>query len=194
MRFAPHSWLQAEAVDFETFASSVGAGLAALDLSRSGGRRWVEQTPSYSTVATALASMFPQAQFLHIIRDGRQVADSMRRMWGWSVTRAAREWREHVECVVRLERSQPGRVHRLHYEGLVSAPAEALERVFDFLGLSTSDAAARFVRQPPINVSPGTEREGHADKLMPRWQAWSTEEQSAWLDEAGALLAELGYD
>jgi hypothetical protein len=46
--------------------------LAALD----GGRRFAEKNPENSFVAPFLAATFPEAQFLHIIRDGRDAAVS----------------------------------------------------------------------------------------------------------------------
>lgn len=41
-----------------------------------GGRRYVDKTPEYAFVIPFLAAMFPTASFVHIIRDGRDVAVS----------------------------------------------------------------------------------------------------------------------
>jgi len=194
MQFTPHSWLHQQNVTRDEFSACVGAGLSALYLSRSGGRRWVEQTPSYSTVAGELAAMFPDAQFLHIVRDGRQVADSMARMWDWSIDKSARQWRDHVTAVLELEQQQPARVLRFHYENLVADPEQQLQAIFGFLALDLPQESIDFIQAKPINTAPGTDQQASTDKLKPRWQQWSAEDQQSFYDNAGELLSELGYE
>lgn len=194
MRFVPHSWLHQQNVSRDEFAACAGAGLNALYLSRSGGRRWVEQTPSYSTVACELAAMFPDAQFLHIVRDGRQVADSMARMWGWSIDKSARQWCDHVTAVLALEQQQSARVLRFHYESLVTEPGQQLQAIFSFLALASQQASIDFIQAKPINTAPGTDQQASTEKLKPRWQQWSAEDQRGFYDSAGELLSELGYE
>lgn len=193
MRFTPHSWLHQQKVSREEFAASVGAGLNALYASRSGGRRWLEQTPSYSTVACELAHMFPSAQFLHIVRDGRQVADSMCRMWRWSMQESAQQWLDHVSAVLRLEQQQPARVQRIHYEKLVSHPQQMMQQIFAFLGLPEEKAAASFIQNRPINTAPGTDEQTSVEKLQPRWHDWSDDELQTFDRIAGELRRQLGY-
>ncbi len=193
MRFTPHSWLHQQQVSLDEFAASIGAGLDALYRSRSGDRRWVEQTPSYTTVALELAQMFPSAQFLHIVRDGRQVVDSMRRMWDWSIAEAAQQWSDHVHCALRLEQQHAKRTLRIAYEQLVTHPDASLRRIFVFLGLAHTPAAAAFVSGQPINAAPGTEQQQRLQKLQPRWHDWSAAELSSFNAIAGDLLVRLGY-
>lgn len=193
MRFKPHSWLHQQDVDLNEFAAYIGAGLNDLYVSRSDGMRWVEQTPSYSIVATELALLFPTAQFLHIIRDGRQVVDSMRRMWNYTLTEAAHQWRDHVRGALELEQQHAKNVLRINYEKLVSDPNATFQQIFAFLDLSPTDAAVAFVQDKPINVAPGTEEQPSLQKLQPRWHGWSTDDQSTFNEIAGQLLARLEY-
>lgn len=193
MQFTPHSWLHQQKVTREEFAASFGNGLSALYASRSGGRRWLEQTPSYSTIASELACMFPTAQFLHIVRDGRQVADSMRGMWEWSMHEAAQQWLDHVSAVLQLELDQPSRVLRVHFEQLVTKPRQQLQQVFAFLGLREVVAAANFIQSSPINCAPGVTAQSSTDKLEPRWHAWSPDDLQQFDQLAGVLRLQLGY-
>src|SRR6185437_4692741 len=64
-------------VEKSEFSTFVGLGINALFTSRSCGKRWIDQTPLYTLIADLLAEMFPDALFLHIIRDGRRVVHSM---------------------------------------------------------------------------------------------------------------------
>ena len=79
----------------------------------SGKRRWAEKTPENVKHMVALGMIFPDAQFLHVIRDGRDVAcslvtmdwiDPATRQKSWhtrSIANAACYWRQTVETARR---------------------------------------------------------------------------------------------
>ena len=47
-----------------------------------GAQRWGDKTPIYSSYLPLLDKIFPTAQFIHLYRDGRDVAVSMLEKWG----------------------------------------------------------------------------------------------------------------
>ncbi len=72
-----------------------------------------------------LARLFPDAQFVHILRDGRDVALSLAgQLWGQkSAFTAARYWRRCVEAGLEDGRALgAGRYHELTYEELLATP------------------------------------------------------------------------
>ena len=71
------TFIPTNGVGHEEFFSSLGLGVNALISSRSNGQRWIDQSPGYTTMAWVLADMFPGAQFIHVLRDGRSVVNSM---------------------------------------------------------------------------------------------------------------------
>ena len=71
------TFIPSNGVGHEEFFSSLGLGVNALISSRSEGQRWIDQSPGYTTMAWVLADMFPGAQFIHVLRDGRSVVNSM---------------------------------------------------------------------------------------------------------------------
>lgn len=102
----------------------------------------VEKSPGHSLVADQILEILPDAAFLHVIRDPREVVCSLRaagRSWGknWApnnVTDAARMWSERVEAglsVAGLTR----RYSEVRYEELSRDAAGVLGRVCDFLRL-----------------------------------------------------------
>jgi len=88
-----------------------------------------------------LLHIWPNAVFIHVIRDGRDVARS-RTVMGWdgNVWTAIDEWVE-VERLwdAMQERLDPGRYHQFHYEDLVADPVSELSDICDFLGVEYSD-------------------------------------------------------
>lgn len=194
IKFEPHSWLRQQQVELPEFAYYLGKGIADLYASRANGKRWVEQTPSYTMIAHLLALLFPNAQFLFIIRDGRQVVDSMQRMWQWDIPKATTTWCEHINAGLALKDQYPERVLNIRYEQLVQEPQLGFKRVFDFLQLADHTASAEFMQGKPINVSPGTESQSTTDKLEPRWLKWKWSEQRAFKAIAKQLMQQLEYN
>lgn len=188
-------WLIREKVDKDEFLAHVGIGLNALYTQRSGGRRWVEQTPSYTLCATGLAQLFPTAQFLVLTRDGRQVVDSTRAMMNIRHRRACKWWRLYTDAVRDFVATHPDRCHELRFEDLLTKTAETLAGTFAFLGLEPTDAATKFITErDPINASPGRSGEASVDKLAARWHGWSGGQKRTFLRLCGPALIRLGYE
>jgi hypothetical protein len=103
-------------------------------LETSGKQRLGDKTPHYFAIVPELAALYPGGKFIHLIRDGRDVAIS----WidaGWQrYYEPGFEWpaamaRLHVDRA-----AYPGRVLEVRYEDLVRRPAEVVPRICAFLG------------------------------------------------------------
>jgi hypothetical protein len=100
--------------------------------------RWGDKTPSYLLALPLLSSLFPDARFIHMIRDGRNVALSL-----WqapfgpsSLGRAAHRWAHQVRKGCRLGLTLgPDRYVEVRYERLVEQPEATLQRVCNFIDL-----------------------------------------------------------
>lgn len=135
--------------------------------------------------------LFPTARFVHIIRDAREVALSMRRSRGshernWHF--GAVDWMAHVEAGRQLGRQVgPGRYREMLYERVMADPAAALTELLDFSGAGP-DRDARVARIQA--EAPGLIKQGNTDKwrtLVPSEGIWYIERA------AGPLLRDLGY-
>ncbi len=99
-------WLAHEGVTPEELLKFIGHGMNALFTNRSGGLRWIDHTPAYAIIMPDLAVAFPGARFIHVVRDGRDVVNSMihsehhRSVWcEWALDfrTACKTWAEHVK-------------------------------------------------------------------------------------------------
>jgi len=112
-----------------------------------GKRRWIDKTPGYTTEIPRLHRLFPEAKFVHVIRDGRDVVISLRRT-GWH---GQKSWNiaEYWATAVSTARRDAGALatHQyleVSYERLVLETEAALREVCDFLGEAFDPAMLEF--------------------------------------------------
>lgn len=186
------------------------------------GARVVLEKCAYGIHAGLILRVLPEARFIHVLRDGRDVVASMLRAsrgWGrdWAPA-SAREaialWRAHVEAGRRIARLTD-RYAETRYEELASAEGPAiLERLFAFCGVegdasSCEEIFRRFSLEgsrAETTIVWGGEvalRAGAGNLDPPGFRGaggigtWgrdlSLREQLLFQSMAGAFLRELGY-
>ncbi|MFO7546536.1 MAG: sulfotransferase [Trueperaceae bacterium] len=134
--------------------------------------RWGDKTPEYVMHVEALDHCFPRAQFVHIVRDGRDVFLSLaNRRWsdrGWSPHEVGRYWSRVVRAAAEAEaRLGPDRFLRVRYEDLVLDTQGTLERVCAYLGVSFEPAMLD-AHQGADAIKTALERERHVHDRLGR--------------------------
>jgi hypothetical protein len=132
-------WLERIADFYRRFQGEV--------LAATGKSRWADKDPTYTLHLEFLDALFPDAQYVHLLRDGHDVVASFRERWGYrSAVRAARtEWRRYVTAARALgDRLPPARFHEVRYEELVADPESCARRLFAFLGEAFVPAVLAF--------------------------------------------------
>lgn len=146
-------------------------------LAREGKPHLLEKSALNILVFPELARLFPDAKFIHLVRDGRDVVASLRRAaWKDPATgeilphcrepeAGVRYWAQLVQVGLAAETAPElrGRVMRLRYEDLVRGPRETIEDVCSFLGLPFADQCLR----PHIADAAGLETAGLSRLNMP---------------------------
>ncbi|MDQ3877791.1 MAG: sulfotransferase, partial [Actinomycetota bacterium] len=102
---------------------------------------WGDKTPRYVEHIPFLAKLFPTSRFIHLVRDGRDVALSYANVpFGpKTVARAALLWSQRVEMGIRDGRPlAPQRYLEVKYEALIAEPEPELVRLCDFLTVEFS--------------------------------------------------------
>lgn len=183
-----------------------------------GKARWGDKTPSYGQHVPAIAELLPEARFVHIVRDGRDVALSLRATWfapGQDMTTLATHWREQVRAT-RRDGAASGRVLEVRYEDLVAFPEAVLRGVCDHVELHFDQAMLSYHRSARERLQEVQDRllddgvtlisqerrlHNHRFTSLPpqpervgRWRReLDSREVDAFASVAGDLLEELGY-
>lgn len=125
-----------------TLGSAFGTVFAAY-ARQQGKPRWGDKRPAYSWYSSSLLRLFPDAQIVHIVRDGRANVASLKNMSWWrkSSIGAMATWAVTVRCAERDTKRLPADVfHVLRYEDLVAEPRAEMERLCSFLGEDFDEA------------------------------------------------------
>lgn len=168
-----------------------------------GASRWAECTPDSALYVERIAADFPDALFVHLVRDPRDVAASLARQpfvrpfpqhRGFPEVAAAGYWSWVERRLAAAGRRLPGRILRIHYEDLVGDPGGALTRLGGFIqhpldGERIARRAIGSVGRP--NSSFGGEAGGEAVQSVGRWRGLYPDDRLARIERASmpAMLA-----
>jgi hypothetical protein len=171
--------------------------------------RIAEKTPANALHFEELAGLFPEASFIQIVRDGRDVVASLLTM-DWkdgrgqpeAITRdaaiAALAWREHVARGRQAARVG-ARYLEIRYESLTRRPRETMTAVLDFLGEPWRDSvldpsSSETIDDGLAETSADAAKRPLSASAIGRWRRdLSAEDVAAITRVAGGLLGELGY-
>lgn len=175
----------------------------ALYAHRQGKSRYGDKT-TYARSVPLLAESFPEARFLHVIRDGRDVALALVDVeWGpASVVGAALLWRRHIESARAAGLKLGGqRYKEVRYEQLIDDPRRVLESVCEFLSLDfRPEMLTYFTHADSLMANSFYSRDHSSISLPPTpglrdWRTQMTRtEVSAFDGLAGTLLKDLDYE
>lgn len=174
---------------------------------RAGKSRWGDKTPMYMRHLSLLDRLFPDAQYVHLIRDGRDAALSFLQMPEGSFTRTwahpstpaefACLWRREVRDARALGlRLGQARYHEARYEQLVADPEATVREICAFAGLPFEPSMLDYTSAVDVTGKPHQQR-----LLTPPTtgvRSWRDDMQgndiAGFEKVAGDLLGELGYE
>ena len=208
--------LAAWEVPLEDIASRLRPGMTtgeALDAvfsayaAKHGKPRWGDKTPMYMRHLSLIDRLFPDAQYVHLIRDGRDAALAFLDMPEGVVTRTwahprspagfACEWRTEVRRARELgARVGASRYHEVRYEDLVAHTEAVMRSICAYADLPFEPAMLEFAGNVDVSAKPH-----HQRLLQPptrgvrEWREQMSEpDVEAFEAVAGDLLSELGYE
>ena len=180
--------------------------------------RWGEKTPTYVQKMRLIQRALPEARFIHVIRDGRDVALSVldRTVRDLTAADIARRWQKKI---TKAREDSPKLDHyvEVRYEDLILDTEPVLRHVCEFIELPWDDALLSYHERSADRLremARALPAEGRAKELsverrmathemttkppsadrVARWRTQMTDEQRQQFETvAGGLLDQLGY-
>lgn len=154
--------------------------------------RVVEKTPMHAMFVSSIGEIYPDAKFIHIVRDPRDVISSTMKLpmcrsrWVPAYTRSWNEVQLNVENAME---SMPEAIFTLRYEDLVSDPSDILQRICEFLSIEYEpEMLGKFSGEYEKNTLRGVENwkcDVRSGRIINHAERWRTRISAgeAWLIE-----------
>jgi hypothetical protein len=169
-----------------------------------GKARYGDKTPAYVHHISSLAALFPEARFVHLVRDGRDVALSRldHPTMSSSLSDLAVLWKRGVEKGRRTGgRLGPERYLEIRYEDLVKDPEGVARALCGFIGLEFDPVVLRYHERAGEIIRPTQHPQSHGRIHLPPtsglrdWRTQMAPGDVVLFDIlAGGLLEALGYE
>lgn len=131
---------------------------------------------------------WPDARFVHLVRDPRDVARSCIGMgWVGNVYYGAHYWRDPILRWKRLAPTlAPHQKHELHYEDLIRDPVGELTKICDFLGVPYSESMLAYPNDTTYALPDPS--------LTEQWRRKLSDDEIMWVESiCHPLMSEFGY-
>ncbi len=109
---------------------------------------WGDKTPGYLKHISLLKQLYPEARFLHIIRDPRDYCLSARQSWGKSIYRAAHRWQATLSKARQVGRTMGDAYLEVTYESLLGDTENVMGRIAEFLECDYHERMAQIGLSP----------------------------------------------
>lgn len=169
--------------------------------SRTEANIWVDHTPSNIRFVDRLREHFPEAKFIHLVRDGRAVSASVLPLnWGANtIVAAARDWMEYLAAGLAAESKLPAdQILRVRYEDLVGDPDAELRRLCEYLQLDYREIMVEGAGFRPEEYSRSIHPNVGRPPRLDRVSAWKQQLEARDIEifeaRTGDMLVCLGYD
>jgi hypothetical protein len=162
-------------------------------------RMWIEHSPRNHIYFDALLYHYPNAKFIHIVRDGRAVyASGLNRDWApKDVLTGAADWGAKVMECAKLAAAHPDKVMTLKYEELVAAPEKTMRAAAAFLSVEFSEKMLRAegIIPPKFAIRTLKNNETPHARSVDKWKkTLSPREKALFTGRNRKLLEYFGYE
>jgi hypothetical protein len=167
-----------------------------------GKKRWGDKTPRYVESIPLLARLWPDARFVHLVRDGRNVALSYADVpFGpKTVAKAAELWATRVRMGIEAGRALRDRYIEIRYEDLVEDAEGEAKDLCEFLALDFDSGMLDYTERARGAVLPRAKKYNPhvAERPISKVRSWEQSMPDSHVEVfeavAGDVLSELGYE
>ncbi|MFN9176142.1 MAG: sulfotransferase family protein [Synechocystis sp.] len=152
-----------------------------------------QNLPVYGTTIhvnfACLAKLWPQAKFIYLYRDPRDVAKSCVKLgWSGNTWYGVEGWLKAEQYLSRLQKMiTPNQLLLISYEDLIKNPPEILTQICRFIGVEFSEKMFDFIENSTYNYPD--------PKYLAQWKKQLSPQEIQWIEyRVGELLSMRGYE
>lgn len=165
-----------------------------------GKARWLDKTPYYIHHIPTLMATYPDAQFVHIIRDGRDAVLSMLEravdIRVFNIAAGAKLWKHYVEAGRSAGKQlAPQQYMELRYEDILGEPVGTVRGLCEFLGEEFSEKVIDFQKSRDPKTKTPLLKQGLQESNREKWRTSMSPRQIRTFESiAGGTLQDCGYE
>ncbi len=158
----------------------------------------VKTFPDYTNYKEIMA-LYPNAKFIHIVRNGLDVVQSRTIFPGFRDMEFITHCEWWVGCIEKFGYvSKMSHCLMVRHEDLLSQPVEFFKRIFEFLEIDDHDNSSAFARNNLIHpLSENTKNNINVMKEFksrpPSHQSWTVEQKKIFKDICSNVMKKMGY-
>ncbi|MDA9981317.1 sulfotransferase [Gammaproteobacteria bacterium] len=177
------------------------SGIFQVNAEAEGKVRWGDKTPYYILHLNTILEMFPNAQIIHLIRDGRDCALSMQeRKWDlqiYNIYHAGITWNKYVTAGREFGKQHPECYFEILYEDVLNDPETAVKRLCEYLQVDFSSSVINYKKSTysgrsgePHNLQKDIQKNNQS-----KWKKKMSPKQLSIFEAiAGNTLRDCGYE
>ncbi len=148
---------------------------------------WGDKTPYLMYHLDWLRLVFPNARYIHLVRDGRAVTHSMMTKQNYTMQKASTRWKDSIRMFdMHLAHVDSGKCLQIRYEDLIEDPEFILKKVCSFLSVKfKKEMVSELPQKMGDNLLPHHENSNKSinKDLLNRWRNGLREEELLYLNE-----------
>jgi len=154
---------------------------------------WGDKSPSYIRHVPLLKTLYPEAKFIHIVRDVRDYCLSINKAWGKNMIRAAQRWVDDVSEAHRNINMLGDDGIEVLYEDLLDDPMMVSRNLCKFLGVEFEESMIRLANAVE-NIGDAKDKLDIIKNNKEKWKKGMTEDLINEIEAiTGPLLMEFNY-
>ena len=166
-----------------------------------GAKVWGDQSPIHTFYLPYIKRIFPQARYIHLLRDGRDVTASLVSRFGENhLYESVLRWKTSLKRINQFRKQIQSRQYlEVRYEDLVREPEQVLQQVCQFIGIDYSTVMLDYWKLPSTIEHKYDSYHKNLEKpvfdsSIGKWmEVLNAEQQQYVLEKMSRELKELGY-
>jgi len=197
-------WFNKYEISESKYLEYLGNGIRDMFIEQSENNIFIEQSPENILIVDKILRMFPDAKIINMIRDGREVVNSMLKSgfsvpWSKDFKLACETWSHFTKKGYEFSQKYPKNVLNVYQKDLVYDTENAVKKVFDFFGLQFEPNTVQYLRTKRVNSSYGNDDKTNfktpkdpALLKKPQWEKWTNREKELFDRIAGESMSLVG--